>query len=376
MKIESLDSAVFGPAHYVRIVTDDGTEGFGQSGCWAYPAAVHSVMDTFREYLIGKDPRTIEHHWHHLYRMGPFRGAVLTAAVSAVDIALWDIAGKRLGAPIYELLGGPTRTRIRLHLLLRGGPISGTVEHAKWAVAEGFSAVKFDPLPDNCQSLTLPRLVAEATERAAAVRDTVGDDVDMIFELHRKLTALQAGPVMEALSAFTPLFIEDPLQIDDVTAHTRLAKQHAGPVGVGERLHTIWEFNDVLTRGGAQYVRPDLGTAGGISHVKKVAAVAESHSATLVTHNCLGPILTAAAAHIDASIPNFIVQEYSPFDDELAHHPALTSHFTREGGWLTLSEQPGLGVDVQWDKLPTVDFVGRAIHDIPLGDDGSVAFAV
>ena len=376
MKIEAVDSRVIGPTHYVRITTDDGIVGYGQSGCWAYPSAVHAVVTAFTDYLIGVDPRTIEHHWHHLYRMGPFRGAVLTSAVSAIDIALWDIAGKKLGAPIYQLLGGPTRKKIRLHLLLKGGPIENTVDHAKWALGEGFTAMKFDPIPDNAQSLTLPQLVKESRERAHAVRETVGDGVDLIFELHRKLRPVQSGPVLEALFESMPLFIEDPLQIDDITAQVALASRASGPVGSGERLHTIWEFNDILTRGGAQYVRPDLGTGGGISHVKKIAAVAESHSSVLVTHNCLGPILTAASAHVDASIPNFVVQEYSPFDDELASHPALSSHFRREGGWLTLSEQPGLGVDVDWEMLPDVDFVGRALHAIPLNEDGSVSFAV
>lgn len=376
MKIDSVDSRVVGPAHYVRIITDDGIVGYGQSGCWAYPEAVHSIIAAFSRYLVGKDPRAIEHHWQHLYRMGPFRGAVLTAAVSAIDIALWDIMGKRLGAPIYELLGGPTRNKIRLHLLLHGGSIESTVEHAQWALEEGFTAVKFDPIPDDAQSLSLPRLVRQTRERGQAVKAAVGEDVDIIFELHRKLTPLQAKPVMEALFPLSPLFIEDPLQIDDFSAQSRIASSAGGPVGVGERLHTVWEFNDILSRGGPQFVRPDMGTAGGISHVKKIASVAESHSATLVTHNCLGPILTAASAHLDAAIPNFIVQEYSPFDDELASHDALHSHFHREGGWLMLSDKPGLGVDVDWQYLPEVNFVGRAIHHIPLKHDTSVAYSV
>lgn len=376
MKIESVESTVLGSAHYVRLVTDDGTVGVGQSGCWAYPDAVDAVIKTFTAYLVGQDPRLIEHHWHHLYRMGPFRGAVLTAAVSAVDIALWDIAGKRLGAPIYELLGGPTRNKIRLHLLLSGGSIEKTVNHAKWAVDEGFTAVKFDPIPDDAQRLSLPTLIEETTRRAGAVRDVVGNDVDLIFELHRKLTALQSSPVMDALTRFHPLFIEDPLQIDNLSAQARVAATYRGPVGVGERLHTIWEFNDILALGGPQFVRPDLGMGGGISHVKKIAAVAEAHGSTLVTHNCLGPVLTAAAAHIDASIPNFVVQEYSPFDDILATSPGITSHFRREGGWLLLAEAPGLGVDLDWDNLPMVDFVGRPVHNIPYGEDGSVSYAV
>lgn len=376
MRISDVESKVVGAAHYVRIVTEDGLVGIGQSGCWAYPHAVDSVITAFRSYLIGQDSRKIEHHWNHLYRMGPFRGAVLTSAVSAVDIALWDLAGKRLNAPVYELLGGPTRDRIRLHLLLSGSTTDEIVPAAREALALGFTAVKLDPLPRNVQDLSAPRLVAAATEVGEAVRATVGPEVDIIFELHRKLSPLQAQPVMQALTAFNPLFIEDPIQIDSLSQQAAMASRHAGPVGAGERLHTIWEFSDLLNLGGAQYVRPDLGTGGGISHVKKIAAIAEAHHSVLVTHNCLGPVLTAAAAHIDAAVPNAAVQEYSLVDEQMLSSGAISSGFTRDGGWLTLSLRPGLGVDVDWDRIPHVDLVGRAIHDIPLRADGSVAYAV
>lgn len=376
MRIAEVESKVVGAAHYVRIVTEDGAVGIGQSGCWAYPHAVDAVIDSFRSHLIGQDSRKIEHHWNHLYRMGPFRGAVLTSGVSAVDIALWDLAGKRLNAPVYELLGGPTRDRIRLHLLLGGSTTEEIVAAATEAAALGFTAVKFDPLPRDVQDLSAAGLVAAATERADAVRATVGPEVDLIFELHRKLSPLQAQPVMQALTAFEPLFIEDPIQIDSLTQQAAMATRHTGPIGAGERLHTIWEFSDLLHLGGAQYVRPDLGTGGGISHVKKIAAIAEAHHSVLVTHNCLGPVLTAAAAHVDAAVPNVTVQEYSLVDEQMLSSGGIGSGFTREGGWLTLSERPGLGIDVDWDAIPHVDLVGRAIHDIPLRMDGSVAYAV
>lgn len=376
LKIDSIHSKVCGSNHYVQIVTDSGVVGHGQSGCWAYPQAVHEVVNVFAKYLVGQDPRKIEHHWHHLYRMGPFRGSILTSGVSAIDIALWDIAGKRLGVPIYELLGGPTRTKLRLHLLLRSGSIEELVADARSAIAEGFTALKFDPLPENVQSLSLPEIVSKTVACAKAIRDTVGESVDLIFELHRKLTALQSSAIMNELAVFRPLFIEDPIQIDSFSAQSRVASTHDGAVGVGERLHNIWEFNDILTLGGPQYVRPDLGTAGGISQVKKIASLAEAHSSTLVVHNCLGPIITAASAHIGASIPNFIVQEFSRFDDSLALGSGIQSHFKRDGGWLLLSNEPGLGVDVDWERLPVIDFVGREINDIPYRDDGSVSFAV
>jgi len=376
MRIADVESKVVRAAHYVRVITEEGKVGIGQSGCWAYPHAVDSVINAFRHYLRGKDARAIEHHWNHLYRMGPFRGAVLTSAVSAIDIALWDLAGQRLNAPIYELLGGPTRERIRLHLLLGGSTTDELLQAAAEAVSLGFTAVKFDPLPSNVQDLSARNLLAAATESADAVRSAVGPDVDIIFELHRKLSPLQAPQVMNALLRFDPLFIEDPIQIDSLSQQSAVARNHNGPIGGGERLHTIWEFSDLLELGGAQYVRPDLGTGGGISHVRKIAAIAEAHHSVLVTHNCLGPILTAAAAHVDAAIPNALVQEYSLVDEQITASGAVDTGFTRDGGWLTLSDRPGLGVNVDWDSIPEVDLVGREIHDIPLRADGSVAYAV
>lgn len=375
MKIVSVESAVAGTAHYVRIEASDGTVGVGQSACWAYPAAVHAVIDTFRDHLIGADPRRIEHHWQHLYRMGPFRGSVLAGAVSAIDIALWDLKGKQLGAPIYELLGGAVRQRIRLHLLLPGTGADALVHQALAAVAEGFTAVKFDPLPTDFGDLAIPALVERTAQTARAVRAAIGDDVDIIYELHRKLTPLQAPAVIAALTSTHPLMIEDPVQIDSIALQSGIARSTNAPVGNGERLHTIWEFQELLSQGGPQFVRPDIGLAGGITHTKKIAAIAESYSSAVITHNCLGPVLTFAALHLDASIPNFIVQEYSPFDDELPGHGVTTS-VQRDGGWMPLPEGPGLGVELDWARLPSVDMVGRPITEIPLRNDGSVAFAV
>ena len=147
VKIEEVESLLLGGAHFVRITTDQGLVGLGQSACWAYPEAVDAVIGTFRGYLLGQDPHQIERHWQHLYRMGPFRGSVLSGAVSAVDIALWDLKGQALQAPIWELLGGKYRDRIRLHLLMGGATPEEVHANALSAAAEGFTAIKFDPIP-------------------------------------------------------------------------------------------------------------------------------------------------------------------------------------------------------------------------------------
>jgi galactonate dehydratase len=375
MRIANVDSLIIGSSLYVRITTDNGLVGLGQSGCWGYPAAVGAIVATFREYLIGQDPLRVEHHAQYLYRMAPFRGSVLGGAVSAVDIALWDIKGQHLQVPIWELLGGRCRDRIRLHLLMGGATPEEVAAQARAAVAEGFTAIKFDPIPEGTEALPLEALVGAVVERMAAAREAVGRAADIIVELHRKLTPLQAVPVCEAIAQFQPLFVEDPIQIDSIQSQAEIARRISSPLANGERLNTIWEFRELLVGGGSQFVRPDVGLAGGLTQCKKIAALAESFHAAVVTHNFLGPVLTAASVHLDTSIPNFIVQEYSLIDEgPLAAVFPGTPH--REGGYLPVPQAPGLGVRLDESKITGTEPVLWNPRTAPLRTDGSVAHAV
>ena len=373
-KIERVESLPIGGGYYVRIITDDGLVGVGQSAAWGYPSAVDQVMHTFAQYLVGQDPMRIEHHWQYLYRMAPFRGNIVSGAVSAVDIALWDLKGQRLQAPIWELLGGRCRDKVRLHLLMGGSTPEEVHARAKEAAAEGFTAVKFDPLPAGFQDMTLDGVVAAAVDRVAAAREAVGRDVDLIVEIHRKLTPLTALPVCVALAQFQPLFVEDPIQIDSIQSQADIARRLTSPIANGERLSSIWEFRELLVAGGSQYVRPDVGLAGGLSHVKKIAGLAESFHAAVVTHNFLGPVLTAASVHLDVSIPNFVVQEYSKVDEERA--PAFPGTLKRQGGYLPVPEVPGLGVKIDDARLAELGRPMLNPTSLPLRADGSVAYAV
>jgi galactonate dehydratase len=374
MKIAEVESLVVGGGQFVRITTDTGLVGTGQTACWGYPSAVDQVVQVFRHYLIGQDPLRIEHHWQYLYRLAPFRGSVLSGAVSAVDIALWDVKGQHFQAPIWELLGGRCRDKIRLHLLMGGGTPEQVHAKATAAAAEGFTAIKWDPIPAGFQNMSLAALIGGTVDQVAAARDAVGRDIDIILELHRKLTPLQAVPLCHALAEFRPLLIEDPVQIDSIQSQAEIAKRIDGALANGERMHSIWEFRELLVAGGAQYVRPDLGLAGGITHVKKIAAIAESFHAGLVPHNFLGPILTAAAIHLDTSIPNFTVQEYSKIDEEQA--VAFPGTLKREGGYIRVPEGPGLGVSLDEAKLAEIGRDRVDPNRLLLRDDGSVAYAV
>ena len=201
-----------------------------------------------------------------------------------------------------------------------------------------------DPLPNGFESMTVERLISDTVDNVAAMREGAGKDVDIILEIHRKLTPMNAILLAQELEQFRPLFYEDPIQIDSMVLQGSIAQRTALPVANGERIHNIWEFRDMFEGGGPQYARPDMGLGGGITHVKKIAALAESYHSALATHNFLGPITTNAAIQVDASIPNFVTQEYSLRDE----HPAnavFVNSYKREGGYMNLSDAPGIGIE-------------------------------
>jgi galactonate dehydratase len=381
MKIEKVEglligSDLLGANYVVRITTDTGLTGVGQSGAWAFPQATDKIVEQYTEWLIGQDPLRIEWIQSYLYRMRPFRGNLVSGALSAIDIALWDIKGKHYQAPVWDLLGGKVRDKVRLHLLLKGGTPDEIRHYTKIACEEGFTALKFDPLQAGYQDQTLARVIENARDMAAAAREVAGRDVDLIFELHRKLTPMQSIPVAEALAEFQPLFIEDPIQIDSMMLQGELAKRFTFPLANGERMNTIWEFRDMLAAGGPQYCRPDLGVAGGITQVKKIAAVAEAYHSALVTHNFQGPLITAAAVHVDISIPNFITQEYLQLDESPGPADAVfVTACKRVGGYIPAPEVPGIGVTLDPELL------GKAIPkymgmNSVVRNDGSPGLAV
>ena len=375
MKIERIDSFLAGNGYILQIHTDNGISGLGQTAYWGYPEAVEAIVKRFQQYLIGQNPLRIEHHWQYLHRMSPFKGNALSGAISAIDIALWDIKGKHFGVPVWELLGGNCRDKIRLHLLADQPTPGAMRQAAKEAVAEGFTAIKFDPLLDGYQDMTQDQMIKSVCEIVAAAREGGGAELDLIAEVHRKLTPMNSIALAEALTEYNLYFIEDPIQIDSVISQAEMAKRINIPIGNGERLTTIWEFRELLEHGGPQYVRPDVALAGGLSHCKKIAAIAESYHSAVVTHNFLGPLITAASLHLDTCIPNFITQEYTK-DDESDQYAFFTTCYQRNGGYIPIPEAPGLGVELDLDLLARTPFQPMNTAETLLREDGSVAYSV
>ncbi|MGD1050264.1 MAG: mandelate racemase/muconate lactonizing enzyme family protein [Solirubrobacteraceae bacterium] len=377
VEVLAVGNELTGQHTLVRLETDGGITGLGQSACWGYPRGVAGVLDELTPLLIGLDPFRIEHIWHLAYRARPFRSNLLAAAVSAIDLALWDIKGKALELPVWELLGGRTRDRVRLHVLVGGGTPDEISSSVNWAVEEGFTAAKFDPLVHGYEDLPIGRLVSSACAMAAAAREAGGDEIDLIFELHRKLDPTKAIVVCNALAQFHPLFIEDPIQMDSIETQAEIAKRIDAPIAMGERLSSIWEFEELLSRNVAIHVRPDVGLAGGLSGCRKIAAIAEAHHCGVAPHNFLGPGLTAPTLHLCATIPNLVTMEYLPGDeDPTTASAAFRTTVKRNGGYCEVPEEPGLGVTLVDDYQTIAPVVDRPLSsERLLRADGSVATA-
>ncbi len=349
MKIDAVETFLAHTYLLVRIRTDSGLAGWGQSAYFSYPEAAQRVVERYRQHLVGKDPLEIERHWYALFGRSPFRGADQMGALSAVDLALWDVAGRHFGVPAYQLLGGKQRDRVRLHYLMAGSSdedLDTLVERARFAVREGFTALKLDPLPPHHERLSQAKVIDETVRRLAAVRETVGWELDVGVEIHRKLVPGDAVALAGYLEPLRPLFYEDPIPPLSMGAHAEVAAKVRIPVAIGERHHTVHEFRDLLACGSIQYVRPDVGVAGGLTHCKKIASLAEAFHAGVITHNFISPLLTAASVQLDTAIPNCTLQEYCMWDEEAPARHLLKEPLRREGGYLIPPEGPGLGVEV------------------------------
>lgn len=351
MKITNIETHFVDRFLFVTVHTDAGLVGLGESGAWGFLEASAQAVATFKRYLIGEDPLKIEHHWQYLYRWTHFRGAAIMGALSAIDIALWDIAGKHFDVPVHQLLGGPTRDRARVYAHVFGQSRNELVQGVIAAKEQGFTAVghltPFTDAPrDQPASGTHVHMIREAVESVRQYREAVGDDVDLCIEIHRRLTPAEAVVLAREIEPFHPFFYEDPTLPDNLDMMAAIAEKIHIPIATGERLHTLFEFDMLLARGAVQYVRPDVCLCGGISGAKKIAALAEARYVQVVPHNPLGPVSTAACLQLAACIPNFALQEYPLGEDVPPKSDIVTQPLTRDGGYLLVPEGPGIGIEL------------------------------
>lgn len=333
----------------VEIRTDEGLTGLGESGAWGFLEASRGALDHFGRYLVGKSPLLIEHHWQYLYRSTHFRGAAIMGALSAIDIALWDIAGQHHGVPVHHLLGGPVRDRARAYCHVFGQSRAELIDGIVAAKEQGFTAVGhltpfLDSPRDEPYFETEAQKIGRAIEAVHRYREVAGDGVDLCIELHRRLTPAEAVLLGSGIEAVLPMFLEDPVLPDNLDEMAYVADKIKVPIATGERLTSIWDFEMLLSRNAVQYVRPDVCLVGGISGAKKIAALAEARHVGVVPHNPLGPVSTAACLQIAASVSNFALQEFPTVD--LAGFPAeaIEVDYGHDGrGFLTVPNTPGIG---------------------------------
>lgn len=353
----------------LRMHTDKGITGYGECVLEGRGRTVEQAVHELTDYLIGKDPRQIEHHWQALYR-GTFYhgGPVLCSALSGVEQAMWDILGKSLGVPVYTLLGGAVRSRIRIYRHVHGETLDALRSQCREAVAQGYTMVK-TALPEPARMIETPDYIRRQVRFMETIREEIGWGIDFAIDFHGRVSPALAIRLAKEFEPLQPVFIEEPCLAQNIDAMATIARSTSIPVATGERLYTKWGFRELLEKQAAAVIQPDVCHCGGISEAKKIAAMAESYFVSFAPHNALSGMNLAASLQVVATVPNFLAQEQVHLGDGLFKQP-----FQVHDGYIELPTAPGLGVDVDEEAMKEMIYTGE--HQNPMWvheDDGSVA---
>ena len=358
---------------FIRIHTDEGISGIGEASLQQKELAVRTEIEAYRDFLIGQNPFNIEHIWNALHRRTVWSGGPVTmTAISGIEQALWDIKGKATGLPVYELLGGRVREKVKVYANGWFGGAQTPEDHAekaKTVVAEGYDTIKWYPFGRSAQMVT-----REEEEHAVtcmqAIREAVGPKVNIAVDVRCRLNIGSAISMAEKLKPYDVFWYEEPVMWDNISALAEVTRAIDLPVATGERLYTRWEFRDVLEKNAARYIQPDICHAGGIFELRKIAAMAEVYYVMVAPHNSNGPISTIASLHLDTCTPNAVMQElvvrYLPTFNELLTEPIVV-----ENGYIKPPEGPGWGVDIVEDAevrfppemLPAIESGARYYYE-------------
>ena len=337
---------------FVKIYTDEGITGVGEGTLEYKEKAFLGALEHIKEYLVGQDPRDIERHWHHIYRDAYWRGGpVLMSALSAVECALWDILGKSLNVPVYQLLGGKYHDKVRIYV---NGWFAGAkepeefAEKAKIAVSRGVTAMKWDPFGKSYLQISNADL-DKALRNVAAVREAVGNSVDLLIEGHGRFDVPTGIKIAKELEQFKPMFFEEPVPPDNIDALKAVRDKSPVAISAGERLYSRWDYRKLFDIRAADYIQPDISHAGGISELKKIAAEAESRYIPFAPHNPSGPVANAATLQLAASCPNFCILEIMYSDVEW-RKDVTDEKLEYKDGYITIPDRPGLGIEINEEE--------------------------
>lgn len=359
---------------FLKIETDEGIIGWGEPIVEGRALTVATAIEELKRYLIGEDPLRIEHHWQNMYRSTFYRGGpVLVSAISGIEQALWDIKGRFYNLPVYEMLGGRVRDKIRMYCHCGGATPEEFAANAKLKAEAGFNAIKtsVDAPVRQVDSLAF---VESQVNKFAAAREAVGSGVDIAIDFHGRVSPAMAIRLAAALEPYYPMFIEEPCLPENVDQLVRVAESTTIPIATGERLYTRWGFREALEKGAVAIVQPDLCHAGGIFEVRKIAAMAETYYASIAPHNPLGPISLASCLQLDACTPNFLIQEHPSMAEKWdLGEGYLKSSFEVIDGHVSIPKGPGLGIEINEEALIERGFGGDWDTPRLAYDDGSFA---
>lgn len=380
MKVVSLELFKVPPRWlFLKVTTDEGIEGWGEPVVEGRAETVRSAVKELSGYLINKDPFRIEDHFQVLYRGGFYRGGpILSSAISGIEQALWDIKGKALGVPVYQLLGGAAREKIRVYNWIGGDRPNDVGDAAREQVAAGFTAVKMNAT-EELHYIDSYGKVDAAVARLAAVREAGDTELGIGLDFHGRVHKSMAKVLVRELEHYRPMFIEEPVLPENNEALREIARYTSTPIAVGERMYTRWGFKQVLADGYVDVLQPDLSHAGGILEVRKIAAMAESYDVAIAPHCPLGPIALAASLQLDACTPNAFIQEQSlgihyNRENDLLDYLSDPSVFAHYGGFVPIPTKPGLGIEIDEEKVRQMARTDHAWHNpVWRNEDGTVA---
>ena len=385
MKIVDIKTAVVayhGKATLIRIDTDAGISGYGEANPDAGAAAIVGLISELKSELIGQDPRNVEYCWDKIRRDHVFSGAqagVFLIALTGLEMALWDVAAKAAGQPLYRMFGGKFRDRIRLYADCghgddEAGSPQGCATRARRIVAEGFTAVKFDidnvrhPAKFDAVNHTINGAeLRSMVERVAAVRDAIGPDVDLCIDLHARYDVLSASRIASEMERFNLLWLEEPIPAENVEALKQIRMRTKTPICVGENLYLRWGFRELFQNYGADVIMPDVPKCGGLAESRKIANLAEMYYVPFAPHLVSTPLGTMATCHVCASVPNFLVLEWHALEEREAWDGYVRlpdgAKSIVEDGHIVIPDTPGIGVELNMDGVHKYAVPGFGIFE-------------
>ena len=357
MKIKNVNTYLVRPRWcFVEIITDDGFEGWGEAVIEGKASSVKACVEEMTEYLIGADPRQIEDIWTLLYRAAFYRGGpILMSAISAIDQALWDIKGKYFNAPVYELMGGKCRQKMKIYSWIGGDRPSDVAKAAKEKQEAGFHAIKMNAT-EELQYIDTYDKIDAVLERVASIREKVGKYFGIAIDFHGRVHRPMAKILARKLEEFNPMFIEEPVLCENMEAFKEIAASSNIPIATGERLFSKWDFKRLFSYGGVDIIQPDLSHAGGITEVKKIASMAEAYDIALAPHCPLGPIALSACLQVDATCHNAVIQEQSigihyNVGKSVLDYIKNPEDYKFTDGYVQLPVKPGLGFEINKELI-------------------------